>query len=73
MHSTAKVMLPTYLNHNTVQSEEEQYSWKDRQRGVSLMLHRRDKKGGIFQMGCVTLIVALVAAIATIVAISYTF
>lgn len=56
-----------------MQNEEEQYSWKDRQRGVSLMLHRRDKKGGIFQMGCVTLIVALVAAIALIVTIGYMF
>jgi hypothetical protein len=48
---------------------DEQYSWKDRQRSVSTLLRRRDKKGGIFQMGCVTLIAALVTIIATIIAI----
>lgn len=50
---------------------DEQYSWKDRQRSVSTLLRRRDKKGGIFQMGCATLIVVLVTMISLIVTIGY--
>lgn len=44
--------------------DDDRYSWKDRQRSMSTLLRRRDRKGGIFQMGCFTLILAAMSVFA---------